>query len=214
MAYIYRIRNVINSKVYIGSTNNVKKRFDTHICNLRNKTHHNKHLQNAWNKYGEDKFEFEIIEECEDSIKFQKEQKYIDKYKYYWNNCYNISVTASGGTKNVDVEEIKLIKQMIKYGVNSSEIAKEMNKKKSYIERIMYKVSFVDIYSEYNKFLKNRKLMKNMETKCIIIFGMKVSDLVNLKDKSFEMKEFIEYWSNVLYVEGFEEIEEDDYEYI
>lgn len=90
MAYIYRIRNIVNSKVYIGSTNNIMKRFNTHICNLRNKTHHNKHLQNAWNKYGESNFEFEIIEECDDSIKFRIEQKYIDLYKNDWENCYNI----------------------------------------------------------------------------------------------------------------------------
>ena len=100
---------------------------------------------------------------------------------------------------------------MIKYGMSSVEISNETNKNKSYIERIMYKISFVDIYSEYNKFLKNRKLMKNMETNCLITFGMEVDDLINLKDKNIEMNEFIEYWNKILYIVGFQESEEDEY---
>lgn len=58
---IYKIRNVTNGKFYIGSSNNIKKRFAAHRRMLRGNRHHCAHLQAAWNKYGEDCFRFEIV---------------------------------------------------------------------------------------------------------------------------------------------------------
>jgi hypothetical protein len=58
---IYIIKNIINSKLYIGSTCNFKTRFKYHLKKLRNNNHDNQKLQKAWNKYGEDNFIFEIL---------------------------------------------------------------------------------------------------------------------------------------------------------
>lgn len=60
---IYKIRNVINQKFYVGSAVDTRTRFRQHRRLLRNNTHHCKHLQAAWNKYGEDAFKFEIVEQ-------------------------------------------------------------------------------------------------------------------------------------------------------
>lgn len=60
---IYKIRNIVNQKFYVGSTINTKERFRTHRNRLRKGKHHAKHLQAAWNKYGEECFIFEIVEE-------------------------------------------------------------------------------------------------------------------------------------------------------
>ena len=66
MSGIYKIINIINEKTYVGSTiSKFNRRWNCHKCQLRNHNHGNKYLQNAWNKYGEDKFIFEIIEEIE-----------------------------------------------------------------------------------------------------------------------------------------------------
>ena len=51
---IYRITNLINSKFYIGSSSNLKKRLYEHQRELNLGIHTNKHLQSAWNKYGEE----------------------------------------------------------------------------------------------------------------------------------------------------------------
>ena len=75
---IYQIENKINSKVYIGSSNNIKRRWQKHKALLRHNKHPNSHLQAAWNKYGEDSFEFSIIEECSLSDLLNKEQYYLD----------------------------------------------------------------------------------------------------------------------------------------
>lgn len=60
---VYKIRNTVNNKFYVGSTTNPRERFRTHRNKLRCNKHHTPHLQAAWNKYGEDCFKFEIVEE-------------------------------------------------------------------------------------------------------------------------------------------------------
>lgn len=99
MKGIYQIRNVINNKIYIGSTNNFEKRFKTHFRNLNKQIHPNKYLQSAVNKYGLDNFKFEIVEELEDCLKLlEREQFYIDKYK---NQLYNLTLIANSGGYDV-----------------------------------------------------------------------------------------------------------------
>ena len=65
MSCIYSILNKVNGKIYIGQTIDSKRRFKEHKSELRRNNHYNPHLQYAWNKYGEDSFEFNILEYCE-----------------------------------------------------------------------------------------------------------------------------------------------------
>ena len=58
---IYKITNTITNNFYIGSTVNFYNRFKKHRHSLNNNKHENIHLQRAFNKYGEDFFEFKII---------------------------------------------------------------------------------------------------------------------------------------------------------
>jgi group I intron endonuclease len=104
MIGIYRIRNLVNNKCYIGSSKNINRRWHRHKCGLRNNHHENVILQRAWNKYGEENFVFEVIEECDLSILLETEQKYLDL-----NPKYNIGKKSSGGdnlSHNPNKEEI------------------------------------------------------------------------------------------------------------
>ena len=87
---IYKITNLINKKVYIGQTKEgFQRRFWLHRWQLRNNAHDNKHLQSAWNKYGEENFSFEVIKICKKEDVDEEEKKFI---KFYRENgpCYNI----------------------------------------------------------------------------------------------------------------------------
>jgi group I intron endonuclease len=90
---IYEINNTENEKRYIGSTSQWKRRKYEHTYLLEQDEHGNNHLQNAWNKYGADAFEFSIIEETDQQ--FAEEQNYLDEAE--WSNLYNISKQAGGG---------------------------------------------------------------------------------------------------------------------
>jgi group I intron endonuclease len=104
MIGIYRIKNLKNKKCYYGSSKNIEKRWRTHLNNLKNGKHHNDHLQRSWDKYGEDNFVFELVEECNETILLELEQKYLDL-----NPEFNIGIKSSGGdnlTKNPNKEDI------------------------------------------------------------------------------------------------------------
>ncbi len=77
---IYKIRNLKNNKLYIGSAagKGFCNRWNLHRKQLENDCHHSVKLQRAWNKYSADAFIFEIIEECEPELCLEREQHYFD----------------------------------------------------------------------------------------------------------------------------------------
>lgn len=65
-AGIYQIINLVNGKIYVGSSNSLYNRKKSHLSGLRRNIHRNQHLQSAWNKYGEHNFKFEILQIVKD----------------------------------------------------------------------------------------------------------------------------------------------------
>ncbi|MGR3179409.1 MAG: GIY-YIG nuclease family protein [Candidatus Anammoxibacter sp.] len=85
---IYKIKNKVTNDVYIGSAKNFNIRWKEHIKRLKRKNHHSIILQNAWNKYGEQSFDFQIIEYVQDVSKLiDREQYYLDLIKPKYNIC-------------------------------------------------------------------------------------------------------------------------------
>lgn len=115
MGYIYKIKNTINNKVYIGQTiRNPLLRKEEHFNNLRNGTHHNSHLQHSFNKYG-DVFEFEIIETCPDDELNEREIALIKEFNAYYKG-YN---ETKGGEGFVGAGKHRVVKVGTRYGVKS-----------------------------------------------------------------------------------------------
>ena len=77
---IYCIENTTNNKKYIGQSIDIYGRWHTHKYLLNKNQHDNDHLQKAWNKYGEDNFNFYILEECDECELGNNESKYIQLY--------------------------------------------------------------------------------------------------------------------------------------
>lgn len=89
---IYQIRNKVNNKIYLGSSNNFTSRWWNHKKYLNNGTHINPKLQAAWRKHGEHNFIFEEVEQCanDGDVLLQREQFYLDTLKphiYGYNIC-------------------------------------------------------------------------------------------------------------------------------
>jgi group I intron endonuclease len=89
---IYIIENKIDGKKYVGSAVNLKKRLYIHKNSLIKNTHINRHLQRAWNKYGEENFVFKPILYCDGKNLLFFEQRAIDTYGF--ENLYNLCPTA------------------------------------------------------------------------------------------------------------------------
>lgn len=79
---VYRIRNTINRKIYIGSTgNSFRRRWTLHVSQLRHGKHKSKRLQADWNSFGEKAFVFEVLEPCRPEHTVAQEQVFLDWLK-------------------------------------------------------------------------------------------------------------------------------------
>ena len=106
MSGIYRIVNQVNGKVYIGSTQNqFHKRWYEHRHSLKTNTHCNKHLQSAWNLYGEQNFLFEAIEECSKEHVLVREQFYLEMAQKILGEVYNMRPVAGSGAPGNPISE-------------------------------------------------------------------------------------------------------------
>ena len=85
IAGIYKITNLVNGKFYIGSTCNLKRRKGNHFAELNRNKHCNIKLQNAWNKYGEKAFYFEIISTCPKEYLLKLEYWFIKTLSPFYN---------------------------------------------------------------------------------------------------------------------------------
>lgn len=63
---IYKIVNKVTGQCYVGQSQRMQKRIKEHFRLLRWDKHPNKHLQNAYNKYGAENFYGAIEVECTD----------------------------------------------------------------------------------------------------------------------------------------------------
>lgn len=102
---VYLIQNLVNNKVYVGASKNVRSRLWDHKWQLKAGVHHNAHLQCAFNECGEKNFSFEVLEYCEEEFIFSQEN--------YWCNMlnshnrkygYNLDSTSPSGKSGVSDE--------------------------------------------------------------------------------------------------------------
>lgn len=97
---IYKITCIANGKIYIGSSINIKRRWDEHRRHLRSGCHHNSLLQNAYNKYGEDVFIIEVIELIMPWVLIDMENYWLATLKPYQRDIgFNIGEKAEAGMK-------------------------------------------------------------------------------------------------------------------
>ncbi len=95
---VYGIRCVVNNKLYVGSSINMRGRCYTHLNHLRRGVHDNSYLQRAWIKHGENNFEFVVLKRCKAGRILIYEQCYLDKTEACDRRYgYNICLFAEGG---------------------------------------------------------------------------------------------------------------------
>lgn len=104
---IYAIINMIDWKKYIGQAVDIKRRNNKELSILRGNYFHNQHLQNAFNKYGEENFIFIFLEECTEEKLNERERYHIKAAGWPDHEiCYNDDEGGkSGGRKHPETIE-------------------------------------------------------------------------------------------------------------
>lgn len=112
---IYTITNTINGKIYYGSSVNIRRRWYIHRATLKRGKHHNPHLQNAWDKYGENAFRFDILKQVPADQLLITEQAFLDIVKQTPTLYYNISFDAECCPRGYEHTTIKRLFNTPKY---------------------------------------------------------------------------------------------------
>ena len=119
---VYLITNLVNGKVYVGSSVNTDARWYQHRKELGHGTHHSIYLQRSWNIHGASCFEFKVVEETgvTRSELANAEQRWMDA-----THCtnkdfgYNILPRAYSNVGLVHSAEFKLRQSILQRGTNN-----------------------------------------------------------------------------------------------
>lgn len=170
MGFIYKIINDINDKIYIGqTTRTIKERWKEHLTTNKRQ---DLPIYRAFNKYGKEHFQIEIIEECEN--------QFLDEREIYWINhfdSYEMGYNASIGGESPTTLENKEIESIIskwEEGKTLTQIKEEtghgIKTIRSYLVRNgVSEDSFLE-RSHYLKTLSRKDFTEEEQTKILNLF--------------------------------------------
>lgn len=196
---IYKITNLINNKIYIGQSVNIKTRWGNHVRASKDKNNrcYNYPLYCAFRRYGIENFDFEILEEVMPDNLDEKEIYYIGKYDSY-RNGYNQTSGGSSphgeeiGTSIYKEKDIIKIREMYRDGKSFKEaIDKFPNINYHSLKAIWSGREWSHIMKEiyFDEEVKNRqKENKNKNVrgeKCAtsVLKNIEVKEIINLLEK-------------------------------
>ncbi|MEH7574346.1 GIY-YIG nuclease family protein, partial [Cytobacillus firmus] len=84
-AGVYQIKNNVNNKIFIGCTNNLKSLNGVRFSLETNGYMPNRELQDEWNQYGKEAFEFVILEKLKKkNDPYFNEKEALEKMEEKW----------------------------------------------------------------------------------------------------------------------------------
>ena len=173
MYNIYIIKNSINDKVYIGSTNkeNIKHRLYQHIlCTVdgRKAETHGK-LIRAMKELGDDNFTIELIEniDCDDLVEVRCKESYWIRHYESWRDDKGYNTRIDGRTKKEYYNDTKehTLQRVKNYYENNKE-ARDEYKKQHYIENREHFQNYKQEWYLKNKDTHNLKGKERIMCEC------------------------------------------------
>jgi len=148
---VYLLRCIPENRIYIGSTNqSFRARFSNHCKFLVQGNLGNEKLQNDFNKYGKENFEFEILGVYPENLTVKYEQSFIDTLKPYYNvnKAFNKSLTNTGKKfSDEHKEKIREKSKLYKHNEETLNLITELNKENA----AQYRVTNIETKEEFLK---------------------------------------------------------------
>lgn len=133
MAFIYKITNKINGKIYIGKTlKTIEGRWKDHLKDYKRPRFERRPLYSAMKKYGVENFSIEEVEECNSEILSERESYWIDFYGSFGKG-YN---ATRGGDGKPFIDEQEILK-LWQEGKSLKDIAEIIGHDKGWISQLL-----------------------------------------------------------------------------
>lgn len=201
---VYKISNIVNEKVYIGSACDLYRRSKEHLIMLTNNKHDNPYLQNAWNIHGKEHFNLEIIEFVPDRANLLNREQYWMDITNCYNRIYGYNISPTAGSTlglkhskearrnnslakrgvfaSISVSKASAIKQKLNEGYGIAEIATQLNVPYDTVTSIRKGRTFTyvdpQIYVEEINLKNTLDPTKDIpEIKRLLSLGFRVNDL-------------------------------------
>jgi len=157
---VYQIKNIINNKIYIGSSKNIERRWKEHKKHLNKDLHHSYKLQRDWKEFGEDNFILEVIDEVNIEQLKEYEQYWLDTLIPY-KIGYNILPYADIESNKTDIQKWNdknggFIFSLFRY---NKCLFNDIN----ILQEDIFKLFYISTYLKYDNYLTiNRKDMRDL----------------------------------------------------
>ena len=179
MAYIYKITNDINQKIYIGKTQfSLEKRFKEHCKDAFKRGNEKRPLYSAIQKYGIEHFHIEEIEECLENEASEREKYWIEYFGTF-KNGYN----ATKGGDGLSYLDYDLVVKTYEKMQNQKQVAKLLQIDEQSVREILKLRGVVR--------LSQKEVMTQYYGKCIGMFDLKTQELLKTFSSATEAAEYL-----------------------
>ena len=160
---VYKITNTITGDFYIGSSKDIKSRLACHKCPSTWKNHPNNPMYIDMNRYGVDKFAFEILAEVEIEKLKEAEQEFIETLKPTYNqmNAKGLNVERQKKRRKEYEKSDKRKKSKKKY----EKTDKRKKARKEYLKEYHKTDKFKKYQKEYYKSERGKESLKKAQNK-------------------------------------------------
>ena len=151
---VYKITNTVTNDFYIGSSKDVKKRWNEHKCQSKWNECPNNPMYLDMQEYGKDKFVFEVLEVVEPEELKVAEQQFIEKLKPTYNRC---------NAKGLNVERRKETHKKASRKYEKSE--KRKKARKEYLKEYHKTDKYKEYQKEYQQSDKGKESQRKASNK-------------------------------------------------
>jgi group I intron endonuclease len=123
---VYAIVNKVDGKLYVGSSKDLRRRWRNHLRELQSSKHSNDHLQRAFSKYGEDAFEFRILQDVASEEELIPAEQYWLDFTRCYDRRYGYNIDPAADRSVISFETAAKISARIRGRVRSEETRAKM----------------------------------------------------------------------------------------